>query len=65
MLSQILDMADLEAGVLRLCDDLAGAGQLTVGEHVAVGEGVGLDPAAVVRLGDAVVEQPAARAQLA
>ena len=56
-------MHDLEAGVLRLGDDLADAGQLTVGEDVPVDERAGLR-ALVVRAGDAVVEQAALGAEL-
>ena len=62
VLAQVLLVQHLEADVLHLGDDPAGAGELTVGEDVAVDEVAGL-LAPVVRPGDAVVEQHAARAQ--
>jgi hypothetical protein len=55
---EVLLVLHLEAGVLRLGDDPARAGQLAVREHVAVDERAGL-LVLVVRPGDAVVEQPA------
>ena len=62
VLAQVLLVAHLETGVLDLGDDPAGAGQLAVGEDVAVDERAGV-LVAVVRAGDAVVQQPAARAR--
>ena len=66
VLAQVLLVPHLEAaGVLHRADDPAGPGQLAVGEDVAVDEAARQSAgAAVVRAGDAVVEQPAAGAQL-
>ena len=61
--AEVLLVLHLEAGVLDLGDDLAGADQLAVGEDVAVDERP-VSLRAGCRPGDAVVEQPALRAQL-
>ena len=66
VLAQTLDVAHLEPGALHARHDRADLVQLAVGEHVAVDE-----PAVRERgarpgpLGDAVVQQPALRAQQA
>ncbi len=66
MLAQVLRLPDLESGVVHLRDQVPRAFELPVREHVAVDEPVG-DPGrgTVVRPGDAVVQQPAARVELA
>src|SRR6266446_2673349 len=66
VLPQILRVPDLEAGIVQLGDQVSGAFQLAVGEDVPVDEPIG-DPRgpAVVRPGDAVIQQPAARIELA
>jgi len=61
VLPQVLHVADLEADVLRLGDDLASPGQLPVWENVAIDERVALRLGSVIRHRDAVVEQPASR----
>src|SRR5260221_359504 len=66
VLPQVLRVPDLEAGIVQVGDQVSGAFQLAVGEDVPVDEPIG-DPrgAAVVRPGDAVIQQPAARIELA
>jgi hypothetical protein len=63
VLPQVLGMPHLQAGILQLGDNAPGAGQLTIREYVAVDESLGLVRGVVRWPGDAVVEQPAARAE--
>src|ERR1022692_4204932 len=66
VLAQILLMPDLETRVVHPRDQVAGTFEFTVREDVAVDESFLNDPRpGVVRPGDAVVQQPAARHQLA
>jgi hypothetical protein len=66
VLAQVLLVPDLEAGVVHERDQVAGALELAVGEDVPVDEPVLADGRlGVVRPGDAVVEEPPARVQLA
>ncbi len=61
VVAQVLLVHHLEADVLRLGDDPARSGQLTVGEDVAVDEATRRGALPVVRPGDAVVQQQRAR----
>src|SRR5258708_12650184 len=59
-------MPDLEARIVHLRDQVSGPFQFAVGEDVPVDESVGDSRGpAVVRPGDAVIQQPAARVELA
>src|SRR5215467_7500229 len=65
VLAQVLLVPDLEPRVVHSREQVPGAFQLTVGKHVPVDEIPRTGRIAVVRPGDAVVEQPPARLQLA
>jgi hypothetical protein len=62
MFAEVFFVADLEAGVLGVGDDAAGADEFAVGEDVAVDEGASA-AVAVVWAGDAVVQEAAAGLQ--
>jgi hypothetical protein len=65
VLAQVLLVPHLEAGVVHVRDQVAGALELAVGEDVPVDEPAQADGRlGVVRPGDAVVQQPPARLQL-
>src|SRR6476646_8058017 len=57
MVAEVLLVNHLEADVLRLSDDPAGAGELPIGEDVAVDKSARTRPGPVFGTGDAVVEE--------
>ena len=64
VMPEVLRVQNFEPNVLDLGGDASGAGQLSVREHVAVGESTREGGRLVVVAGDAVIEQQTAGAQL-